>query len=71
MTAADLQATARAAAVETARLEALTNQATTSGLIFDYHEPLPPMPDYRTRSWEPAARHYRDLTGDERKEYDA
>lgn len=33
---------------------------------FDYMEPLPPMPDYRARSWEPAARHYRDIEPEER-----
>lgn len=67
MTAADLNALSDGAAAETARFEALTNQATTTGLIFDYNEPLPPMPDYRGRSWEPAARHYRDLTPEEKK----
>lgn len=35
---------------------------------FDPNAPLPPMPDYRTRSWEPAARHYRDLTDAEKAE---
>lgn len=38
---------------------------------FDYNAPLPTFPDYRARSWEPAARHYRDLDETERKEYDA
>lgn len=67
MTAADLNALAAASAAETARLEGLTNQATTSGILFDHMAPLPPMPDYRARSWEPAARHYRDLTPEEKK----
>jgi hypothetical protein len=35
--------------------------------VFDYDAPLPPMPDYRARSWEPAARHYRDLDEDEKE----
>lgn len=71
MTAAELNGIAAAAEVETARYEALTNQAQTSGLVFDYNAPLPTFPDYRARSWEPAARHYRDLDDTERKEYGA
>lgn len=71
MTAAELNGIAAAAEVETARYEALTNQAQTSGLVFDYNAPLPVFPDYRARSWEPAARHYQDLTDTERKEYGA
>lgn len=67
MTAADLNTLRDDAATETARLEALTNQATTTGILFDHMQPLPPMPDYRGRSWEPAARHYRDLTPEEKK----
>lgn len=35
---------------------------------FDYDAPLPIFPDYRNRSWEPAARHYRDLTDQEKAE---
>lgn len=35
---------------------------------FDYDAPLPIFPDYRRRSWEPAARHYRDLTPEEKAE---
>lgn len=34
---------------------------------FDFNAPLPVFPDYHTRSWEPAARHYRDLDDDERE----
>lgn len=34
---------------------------------FDFNEPLPPLNTPRVRaSWEPAARHYRDLTEEER-----
>lgn len=71
MTAAELNGIAAAAEVETARYEALTNQAQTSGKVFEYMEPLPVFPDYPARSWEPAARHYRDLDDTERKEYGA
>ena len=65
-TAAELNGIRDAAEVETARYEALTNQAQTSGVVFDYNAPLPAFPDYRARSWEPAARHYRDLTDEEK-----
>jgi hypothetical protein len=33
---------------------------------FDYNAPLPDLHITATRSWEPAARRYRDLTEDER-----
>lgn len=29
---------------------------------FDYNAPLPPLNIRQSRSWEPAARHYQDLT---------
>ena len=68
MTAAELNEYAKGAAAETSRFELLTNQAQTSGLVFDHMQPLPAMPDHRNhRSWEPAARHYRDLTDEERE----
>ena len=35
---------------------------------FDYDEPLPDLHITETRSWEPAARRYRDLTTEERAE---
>lgn len=35
---------------------------------FDPAAPLPPMPDYRARSWEPAARRFRDLTEEEKEQ---
>lgn len=38
---------------------------------FDPAAPLPPMPDYRSRSWEPAARRFRDLTDEEKQEQQA
>ena len=34
---------------------------------FDFNAPLPQQPDYRSRSWEPAARHYQDLTEAEKQ----
>jgi len=52
MTAAELNAEAADAAARTARFELLTNQAETTGLVFDYNTPLPPMPHYRPREWE-------------------
>lgn len=67
MTAAELNAAARAAEVETARYQEVTNQAQTSDRVFDYMEPLPDLHIRKTRSWEPAARHYRDLDETERE----
>ena len=34
---------------------------------FDYDAPLPDLHIRHARSWEPAARHYRDLTTDEKE----
>jgi hypothetical protein len=36
---------------------------------FDYDAPLPDLHIRKARSWEPAARHYRDLTQDERTDH--
>jgi hypothetical protein len=69
MTAAEYQALATDAAQAIVRVEAVTEQVRLRGLAFDYDAPLPPMPDYRARSWEPAARHYRDLDDDERTDH--
>lgn len=33
---------------------------------FDFNAPLPDLHIRQSRSWEPAARHYRDLTEEER-----
>jgi hypothetical protein len=52
MTAAELNAITADAAQRTARFELLTNQAETTGVVFDYSQPLPPMPHYRPREWE-------------------
>lgn len=38
---------------------------------FDYMAPLPPLNIRQSRSREPAARHYRDLTEAEKAEQDA
>lgn len=71
MTAPELNDLAQQAAESTARYEHLTNQARTSGIVFDYNAPLPDLHIRQQRSWEPAARHYRDLTDEERKEQNA
>ena len=53
MTAAELQAIQADALAETARFELLTNQAETTGRVFDYLAPLPILPNHRThREWE-------------------
>ena len=52
MTADEYQAEAADAAARTARFERLTNQAETTGVIFDYAAPLPKQPTYRPREWE-------------------
>lgn len=53
MTAADLQAEAAQALAETARFELLTNQAETTGRVFDHNQPLPPLRNHCThREWE-------------------
>lgn len=71
MTAAELNALNADAAAETSRYELLTNQAQTTGVVFNHMEPLPDLHIRKNRSWEPAARHYRDLDETERKEYGA
>lgn len=38
---------------------------------FNYNAPLPDLNIPHPRSWEPAARHYRDLTDAEKSEQDA
>ena len=53
MTAAELNAIQADALAETARFEALTNQAETSRAVFDYLLPVPPLTNHRThREWE-------------------
>lgn len=62
MTAADYQSLAADAADATARVE-----AATARIAFDPNAPLPDL-HIQKRSWEPAARHYRDLTETEKSE---
>jgi len=53
MTAAELDAIRDEVATLTARYELLTNQAETSGRVFDYLALPPPLRDHRThREWE-------------------
>jgi|GEM_PF-4610962 len=61
MTAAELNAYSADLTEATAQAEGTTEQAGLRSIVFDYAAPLPPMPDYRGRSWEPAARHYPGL----------
>jgi len=73
MTSAEYQALAIQAGQDTVTVEATTAQVLLRGIVaaaeaYDHMAPLPPMPDYRARSWEPAARHYRDLNEEERAE---
>ena len=73
MTAAEYQALAVQAVQDTVTVEATTAQVLLRGIVaaaeaFDHMAPLPPMPDYRARSWEPAARHYRDLEPHEKEQ---
>lgn len=35
---------------------------------FDFNEPIPDLHIHKSRSWEPAARHYQDLTAEEKVE---
>ena len=66
MTAAEYQAIAAETAQATAHVEAVTEQVRLRGK-FDYDAPLPDLHIRKARSWEPAARHYRDLDGDEKE----
>ena len=68
MTAAELDAEAATIAAEITLVQGVTAQQRLRGLVFD---PMAPLPDLHiTRhpaSWEPAARHYRDLTDTEKE----
>ena len=44
----------------------MTAAEATTPAPFDYNAPLPDLNIRETRSWEPAARRYRDLTETER-----
>ena len=53
MTAADNLTEAADLARQAAEYESLTTQHTLMGRVFDYAQPLPTMPTYRGREWEP------------------
>jgi hypothetical protein len=52
MTAADNPSLAADLAREAAVYESATTQHALMGRVFDYSQPLPPMPHYRPREWE-------------------
>lgn len=58
MTAAEYQALAAEAARETATYQHMTETVKLTGQVFDYNAPLPPMPDYRAREWEPRIEYF-------------
>lgn len=67
MTAGELLAEAAQLEQEVALVNGVTDQQRLRGLVFDPAAPLPDLHITRAAaSWEPAARHYRDLTPDER-----
>ena len=51
--AADYQAIANDAQQRAAEYRSLTEQHTLMGAIFNYAQPLPHMPTYKGREWEP------------------
>ena len=67
MTAAEYLAEAADYATETTLVQGVTAQQQLRGLVFDYNAPLPDLHITQGRSWEPAARRYRDLTTDEKE----
>jgi len=68
VTAAEFLAEAAQVAAAVTLVQGVTAQQQLRGLVFDYNEPLPDLHIRATRSWEPAARRYRDLTTEERAE---
>lgn len=66
MTAAELNAEADVLERETILVQGVTDQQRLRGLTFDYNAPLPDLHIRQARSWEPAARHYRDLAEGEK-----
>jgi len=70
VTAAELNALSAELGQAIAQAESATQQIKLRGLVnaFDHMEPLPDLHIRATRSWEPAARRYRDLTTEERAE---
>ena len=66
MTAAEYLSEAATIAAAVTLVQGVTAQQQLRGLVFDYNAPLPDLHITQTRSWEPAARHYRDLTASEK-----
>ena len=66
MSAAEFLAEAAAVAAAVTLVQGVTAQQQLRGLVFDYNAPLPDLHIRATRSWEPAARRYRDLTTEEK-----
>jgi hypothetical protein len=66
--AAKLLAEAAQLEQETVLVQGVTAQQQLRGLVFDPNAPLPDLHIRATRSWEPAARHYQDLTEAEKAE---
>ena len=67
MTAAEYLAEAAELADEVTLVQGVTAQQQLRGLMFDYNAPLPDLNIRETRSWEPAARRFRDLNDDEKE----
>ena len=65
--AAELNAYSAELTEATSQAEGMTAQTKLLGIVFDYDAPLPDLHIRQARSWEPAARHYRDLTTDEKE----
>jgi len=67
VTAAEYLTEAADYAAETALVQGVTAQQKLRGLVFDHNAPLPDLHITQGRSWEPAARRYRDLTESEKE----
>ena len=67
MTAAEYLSEAADLALDVAQAESATAQVKLRAAVFDYDAPLPDLRIRAARSWEPAARRYRDLTIDEKE----
>lgn len=72
MTAHELQNLSAELTEGVAQVAGVTEQALLRGIVaaaeaFDHMAPLPDLHIRQQRSWEPAARHYRDLTPEERE----
>ncbi|MDP9184884.1 MAG: hypothetical protein M3O29_04340 [Actinomycetota bacterium] len=67
MTAAEYIALAAELEQETILVQGVTAQQKLRGMVFDYNAPLPDLHITQARSWEPAARRYRDLEPTEKE----